>query len=95
MADRHYRVIVNRAAVLDAPTAIYGPVLRPDAILGYLPFGAEINGPLISAPLSADLTAHAIQITYPLDVPAHAGVVAYVLRSQLDEVAPRVAEVAL
>lgn len=93
MADRRYRVIVNRAAVLDAPTAIYGPVLRPDTILGYLPYGTEISGPLISAPINPDLTAHAIQIAYPLDRPPHAGVIAYVLRSQLDEVVLHAAEV--
>lgn len=83
---RRYRVIWNRAAVLDAPGAIYGPVLRTDSILGYLPFGVEIAGPLVSVPVSPDLTVHAVQITYPLDVPPSAGVLAYVLPSQLMEI---------
>lgn len=85
-AARSYQIIVNRAAVLDRPDAIYHDTLRPDAILGYLPHGAIITGPVVSAAVTPDLTAHAIRITYPVDVPPHAGVVAYVLRSQVAQV---------
>lgn len=80
---RIYRVIVNRAVVLDA---IYHDDLRPDSILGYLSFGQEFGGVPFDAQINLDITAHAVQIVYPLDQPPHSGVLAYVLRSHVREV---------
>lgn len=85
-----YRVIVNRAVVLDAIDAIYRADLRLNAILGYLPFGTIFDGVPFAAPISADITAHAVQIEYPVqpqDIAAPQ-TPAYVLRSHVCEVAP-------
>jgi hypothetical protein len=78
---RHYRVIQSRAIVLDSVDALYHLDIRVDSILGYLPYDTLLHGAPVDAVISQDLTAHAIQITYPLDVAANAGVVGYVQRS--------------
>lgn len=88
-ASRRYRVRNSRATVFDALNAVHDLDFRADiadAILGRIPLGTEFDGTLVSIALSPDLTAHGIEITWPLDVERHAGIVAYVLPSSVDEV---------
>lgn len=84
--SRRYRVRKSRATVFDALNAVHELDVRADAILGRIPLGTELDGVPVSIALSQDLTAHGVQITWPIDVPPHAGVVAYVERSAVDEV---------
>ena len=83
---KEYYVIANQAVVLDAVDAIYHAELRLDSILGHIPHSTRIKGVHVDYPITQDFTAHALQITWPLDVEPHAGIIAYVLLSQLDEV---------